>query len=326
MPRRHRLFPWTIIALALAGVWITAAVWATWSIRAAGDNPFPAASNWSAVSLAALLISCVGFIVQPASPSASTGSAEFVSAIVFAVVSAALIADTGITPMDAMAALLTLVGVSLIRHPALWWPAIVALALAAGLSPLAAIPAALVVTMPVPNPRRLASLTFIAAIVVLTWTFLPPVDRSWLGMPSIAPSLQRIGPAYLWTLHAEWGNRVAPAFALAALAAAERWRFRTELDDNWTTARHRILLAWLIGAWVTATLMPRVAISRGLLLVLPAFLLVAPGCRVFRMLPMDRRHASLSAFTIMAAALLLFLLWQPFAATFDLLMVAAFDQ
>lgn len=311
----------SIAVILLAGAWIIAAVWAAWSVNLA-ENRFPhAALNRGAPVSAALLFACACLIARPPSPRQSAGFGESLAVLLFAIVSASLLARCGLTPIDAAVALLVLVGLDLLRRPTRWRTSVVVLAVAAGLSPLAIAPAVLLTTMPAPISRRFTSLLLMAAIALLTTYLLPPWDHTWLAMPHDADVLRRLGPAFLWTVHAEWGDRVAPAVVLAGLAVAEHAFFPPPSGDP-AAARRRVLILWLLVAMVASAFMPRVALNHGILFVLPAFLLAPDGCRVFRLLPVDRPHAALSVLTLVAGLLFLVLLLHPLRITVDLLLVS----
>ncbi len=175
---------------------------------------------------------------------------------------------------------------------------------------------------------RLATAALAAAASLGVWQWLVQTPPDPLYIPE---HFVRVGPSYLWTLVAWWIDLVLPALVLAAIAIAQH--FYHPDDDSESSNRlfpshdrrhNQAVILWLTINVVISVMWPRILLSHGLLIVLPAFLLVALGWKVIQLTPVTRRHWMLSAFSIACRLLPWMLLWPAVRATTEAILAAWF--
>ena len=316
----------TSIVLILCAVWIAATAWARWAIGRADPGVAPSLGAGAAVGITIALVAATLVVSRFLSTDLHfrTRTGEVITAILFTAIASAHLADDAVTFRDATAAWLVLVGVQFACRPAARWIGITLVGVACGCSPLVG-GALLVVVATFARPATqfigFAIALFLAGFFYSMFT---PREVSWTYAFPVLEEVVRVGPAYLWTLAADWGDIVMPVLVLALLAVAESLFGRPE--DSPASPEPPVpsqaLRLWLLLNAVAAIMMPRVLVSHGPLFVLPAFLIAPAGWRLLRDLPLTRSNWTLSLFSACSYALILWLAWTPVRTSAELIMAA----
>lgn len=322
IPNRSSHVPLALVTL-LSLVWIALAVWARWnsgSLASVGSGPpttIEALFIFLALSASVVLLSiALQFDDKP-----PNRGGRLVAIAMFAFVSSALVVDGNLSAWDAVAAPALLGGVGYSMRPSRRRVGASLIGIGCACSPLS-LGAVSVFLAGRDAPRhRVASLLIAAGTaVVLAVGVGLFAERPWTDAAAVRSDVARVGPAYVWTLTAWWLDLVMPALVLAMMAVSMRV-FGPPDDAHGESTQasvEHLASIWLGTNAVIAVFLPRVLVSHGLLLALPAFLLVPDGWRTLRLLPFTRTNLTLSLLTAAYYGFMLMLVWVPVRAVLQL--------
>ncbi len=206
------------------------------------------------------------------------------------------------------------------------WGGLVLVGMACGCSPLCATGIVLFSLAGRRARDRILDAAAIAVLGVLSAMLIERVGgRGVAEAFTLNSDVARMGPHDAWRFVARWSDLLMPALVFA-LIAVSGWFFGGDADQKkWLLhGFEKGLAAWLVVNIVVGIIVPRIVVGHGLLLVLPAFLLVPAGWRMVRQLPFDRGQWTLSLFSGACHVLPFLLLWTPLRKAGEVVMVAMF--
>jgi hypothetical protein len=316
----------TLVVLVLCALWIGATAWARWATGGADPSTKLHFGGAAAVGLTLALILATAVVSRILSTDLHlrVRSGEIVAAVLFAAVAAAHIATDSVTVRDATALWLCLSGVHFASRPTGRWVGITMLGVACGCSPLVGGSMLVVVAAFVRPAGQFIGFAMTLFLAVFFYPMFTPREVPWTYAFPVPEEIERVGPAYLWTLAADWGDIVLPVVVLALLAIAEELFGRPEErppSPEPEIPRYALRL-WLVLNAVAAVCLPRILVSHGLIFMAPAILLAAPGWRLLRCLPFTRSNWTLSLSSAFSYCVVLALVWTPIRTSAELIMSA----
>ncbi len=320
----------TLIVLILCAAWIAATAWARWATEGADPTTRLYFGAAAAIGLTLVLVLADTVVSRVLSTDLHfrVRTGEVVAAVLFAVVAAAHIATDSVTVRDAAALWLCLAGVHFTCRPAGRWVGITMLGVACGCSPLVGGSMLVVVAAFARPAGQFLGFAMTLFLAIFFYPMFTPREVPWTYAFPVPEEIERVGPAYLWTLAADWGDIVLPVMVLALLAIAEELFGRPEErppSPEPEIPRYALRL-WLVLNAVAAICLPKILVSHGLIFLAPAILLAAPGWRVLRCLPFTRSNWTLSLFSALSYCVVVALVWTPIRTSAELIMGALWGR